>query len=209
MTRSKAKLLHRLSGIVIAVFFASHVLNHICGIISPQTHVHAMNLLRIVYRSPPIEILLLLCITFQIGSGIYLVANAIKDGISKKRPIGTVRIFQSLSGLYLALFLGHHVRAVMYGRFIWNVETDYFFAASGIKDPSSFPFFFPYYTLSLLSAFLHIACAHYSRSLETSVTPAAINIRRSVKKQAIAIVLVGFAITSIVMLGLMGVQIIN
>jgi succinate dehydrogenase/fumarate reductase cytochrome b subunit len=74
-------------------------------------------------------------------------------------------VLQVLSGLYLSFFLFYHIRAVMLGRYVWNVETDFHFAAWGVKNSPADWFFIPYYSLSVLCVFIHIACVHRQKML--------------------------------------------
>lgn len=67
------------------------------------------------------EIILLMCVLFQAPSGVILV---FKKGFLKRPSYVKAQI---LSGLYLSFFMIYHVRAVMFGRYVWNVDTDFLF----------------------------------------------------------------------------------
>ena len=69
----KLKTLHRISGIVIAAFLVLHLCNHLFALGGPALHITVMKYFRMVYRFPPVEIILLLCVTIQIVSGLRLV----------------------------------------------------------------------------------------------------------------------------------------
>src|SRR5687768_2289447 len=136
---STLKKLHHLSGIVIALFLLLHVINHLFALGGPALHIAVMNLFRHVYRFLPVEVLLLLCVIFQVISGVTLI---FKKGFLKQ-PLYV--IIQIVSGLYLSFFMVYHVRAVMLGRDQWNVETDFYFAAGVANSYPSKLFFIPYY----------------------------------------------------------------
>ena len=154
------KRFHRLSGIVIASFLLLHVTNHLFALGGPRLHITVMNLFRYVYRFTPVEILLLICIVFQVVSGIALV---FKKGFLKQPFYVLVQI---ASGLYLSFFMIYHVRAVMLGRYQWNTETDFYFAAGVANRYPEKVFFIPYYALSLVCIFAHIASVHYIKGME-------------------------------------------
>jgi hypothetical protein len=84
---------------------------------------------------------------------------------------GSVAWLQALSGTYLALFLLIHVSAVMYGRAVLGLDTDFRFAAAGFHVPPWQWFFAPYYFLAVASLFTHVGCAIYWRigRMETSL----------------------------------------
>lgn len=197
------KKLHRLSGIIIAFFLLLHLTNHLFALGGPSLHISVMNLFRYVYRFPPIEIILLLCVAFQVISGIALV---LKKGFSKQ-PLYV--IMQVLSGLYLSFFMIYHVRAVILARYQWNMNTDFYFAAGVANHYPSKLFFIPYYTLSLVSVFIHISCAHYLKRIEklNSIADAANDAvsKKKYKKEATAICIAGDVITFLIMISFSGV----
>jgi len=195
--------LHRLSGIVIASFLLLHITNHLFALGGPQLHIAVMNLFRHVYRFPPVEILLLLCVAFQVVSGVILV---FKKGFLKQ-PYYV--LLQICSGLYLSFFMIYHVRAVMLGRFVWNANTDFYFAAGVANRYPEKVFFIPYYTLSLVCVFAHIACAHFIKRMEqlNKVSDATrIELyHKKYKWETTGICIAGAVITFLIMISLCGV----
>ncbi len=186
----KLKQLHRISGIVIAAFLVLHLSNHLFALGGPALHITVMKYFRIVYRFPPMEVLLLLCVAFQIISGLGLVFT---KGF---RRLPTYVIAQVVSGIYLSLFLINHVRAVLLARYEWNVETDFYFASGvAVRYPEKL-FFIPYYTFSVLCAFTHIACAHYARRTELATVPDA---GGRFRREAFWILGAGVVVTALIM----------
>ena len=84
-----------------------------------------MRSFRTVYRYPAIEIMLLAAVIFQVFSGIIFLIRG------WKQRKGFISWLQAGSGAYLALFLINHVGAVLYGRFILNLDTNFYYAAAG------------------------------------------------------------------------------
>jgi len=197
------KKYHRLSGLVMAAFLLLHISNHLFALGGPAWHISVMNFFRLIYRFPPIEILLLMCVIFQIASGIILI---FKKGFLKQ-PL-YVKL-QVMSGLYLSFFLIFHVWAVLIARYHWNIETDFYFAAGVANRRPDKLFFIPYYTLSLLSVFTHIACAHYAKRIEQlKVFPYPMYkglFRIKYRREAIRIGIAGLVITLLIMLAFTGV----
>ena len=60
-----------------------------------------------------------------------------------------------------AFFLLLHVGAVLYGRTVLNLDTNFYFAAAGFHVPPNQFFFAPYYFLAVLALFTHLGCAAY------------------------------------------------
>jgi succinate dehydrogenase/fumarate reductase cytochrome b subunit len=188
---------HRLSGLIIASFLLLHVSNHLFALAGPAAHIAAMQVLRYIYRFPPIEILLLACVLFQIATGLVLVL---------KKKFWSATLYdrlQVLSGLYLSFFMVIHVWAVLTGRYVWHVETDFYFAAAVANRYPEKLFFIPYYTLSLVSAFVHIACVHRAKMMQRrEVTQA---YAQRLRWQTRSILWGGFIITTLIILSLTGV----
>ena len=200
---SSLKKLHHASGIVIASFLLLHLANHLFALGGPALHIVVMNLFRHVYRFLPVEILLLICVIFQVISGVTLV---FKKGFLKQ-PLYV--IIQIVSGLYLSFFMVYHVCAVMLGRYQWNVDTNFYFAAGVANNYPSKLFFIPYYTLSLVCVFAHIACTHYIIGMEKiTKLPVGVNktkFRNMYKREIAGIGIVGAIITFLIMIAFSGV----
>lgn len=182
------KTAHRYSAYLLATFVLFHLLNHLSALFGPDTHIAVMKVLRIVYRNPFIEVLLLLSVLIQIVSGVLLV-------IRQRFWRSALTTFQAVSGLYLALFMINHVRATLLARFSWMIETDFFFAANVAVNPDTRAFFLPYYTFAIISVFTHVACAHYSRKL----TVVGLAYESRIRREAIAIGVSGLVVTALIM----------
>ncbi|MBS0027822.1 hypothetical protein ACTJJ0_04090 [Chitinophaga sp. 22321] len=193
------KVIHRRSGQVLAVFILLHITNHLFSLGGPELHATVMTALRKIYRFPPVECLLLLCVAIQIFSGLLLIFK------KSERKISAPQVIQRVSGFYLAAFMCNHIRAVMMGRFVWKVETGFQFAAGGAAHLPSAYFFIPYYFLSVVAVFFHVASIHYIKSndllvhLPDSNIPAA---KRRIKVAALTIASVG-VVTAVCIIGAM------
>lgn len=115
-----------------------------------------MDNLRIVYRNIVVETILLLAVGVQIVSGIKLFFTTKKSG-------SFFRKLQIWSGLYLAFFLVMHVSAILVGRFVLEVDTNFYYGAAGLNIFPLMLFFVPYYGLAILSFFGHIAGIHFMK----------------------------------------------
>lgn len=183
------KKIHYLSGIIITIFVGLHLFNHISSIFGANTHIQIMNALRLFYRNIFIETIVLGAVLVQIISGLKL--------FKTNRKIATTN-FEKLhiwSGLYLAIFFVIHLSAVLGGRFLLQLDTNFYFGVAGLN---SFPFnlfFIPYYGLAILSFFGHIASIHNKKMQQTifGLTP---------NKQSTVILILGFLFTIIIFYGL-------
>lgn len=168
--RALVKSLHYISGVTLSVFIAFHLINHLFALDGPEKHIQVMDLFRLVYRHPVVETFLLLVVLFQIVTGARLLYKRDAKTIAEK--------IQVYSGLYLSFFLIAHVSAVISGRYIEHLNTNFYFAAAGLNYyPATF-IFIPYYFLAVSSISLHVSAIHYlkTRSTGTAVGIAVIGV---------------------------------
>lgn len=152
---------HYISGLTITIFVGMHLFNHCFSIVGANKHIEIMTTLRHFYRNIFVETLLLLAVAVQIYSGFKLFRTKGKT---------TKILFEKLhiwAGLYLAIFFVIHLSAVLAGRLVLNLDTNFYFGVAGLN---SFPlnlFFIPYYFLAVVSFFGHISAIHNQRMKKT------------------------------------------
>jgi succinate dehydrogenase/fumarate reductase cytochrome b subunit len=153
----KLRTLHRASAILIAAFTCLHIANHLASLLGVPSHIAFMEVARKLYRQPIIEIPLLVCVVLQVASGLWFIIR----GWTQRH--GGVAWLQAISGTLLAFFLLVHVGAVLYGRAVLHLDTNFYFAAAGFHVPPNQLFFGPYYFLAVPALFTHLGCAAYWR----------------------------------------------
>lgn len=172
------KRLHYFSGIVLSLFIGLHLFNHFWSIFGPNSHIALMESLRVVYRNPVIEGVLLLAVIIQIISGLSLFFK------KRKSLTGFYDKLQLWTGMYMAFFLLIHVGAVLTGRFILKLDTNFYFGVAGLNTFPFNLFFIPYYGLAVLSFFGHVASIHFQKMKKNIF-------RLSPRKQAVIILGIG------------------
>lgn len=158
--------LHRYSALLLGLFLLAHLGNHLAGLAGIDAHIALMERLRTVYRFPLIEALLLAAVGVQVASGITFLVR----GWKKRR--GAVYALQAVSGGYLAFFFLNHVGAVLVGRTVLDLDTNFHFAAAGMHVAPFHFFFMPYYFLAVLALLTHAGCFLYWRRLRASTAGA-------------------------------------
>lgn len=183
------KTLHRSTGILLAVFITLHLFNHAFSVFGAEAHLRLMDTLRMGYRNPFVETLLLLAVAVQVGSGLRLFR------VGRHRAASGFDRLQRWSGLYLAVFFGIHLSAVWVGRLVLRLDTNFYFGVAGLNTFPVNLFFIPYYGLAVLSVFAHVACAHRRRMHRTvlGLTP---------RQQTVAILTFGVFFTLVLFFGL-------
>lgn len=147
--------IHRMSAVLISVFLMLHVANHLVSVVGQAQHIAVMEFLRPFYRNLLVEPLLLLALLVQIATGVPMALRALHA------PSGWVGWLQPVSGLYMAFFIIIHVAAVLGGRHVLGLDTNFNFAAAGFHAGAWTWFFAPYYFLAVAALFAHLGCALY------------------------------------------------
>ncbi|TGE25033.1 hypothetical protein E5K00_07495 [Hymenobacter aquaticus] len=150
---------HYWTGLLLTVFILAHLANHLVALSGIPAHLAVMNALRVGYRHPVVEAVLLLATGLQVVSGVRLYGQA------RRQPgPSAARRLQIFSGLYLAFFLLAHTGAVLSGRVWFGLDTNFYFAAAGLNTFPFSLFFVPYYFLAVTAVFLHLAALHYQKA---------------------------------------------
>ncbi|SHJ47912.1 hypothetical protein [Pseudozobellia thermophila] len=183
------KRIHYLSGLVLALFIALHLFNHLASVYGAETHIALMDQLRRAYRNPFVETALLAAVAVQIISGISLVR------CRKGALQGFYDRLQVRTGLYLAFFLLIHVAAVLIGRYVMELDTNFYFGVAGLNTFPINLFFIPYYALAILSFFGHMAAIHFQK-MKGKI------LGLTVEQQSRSILIVGIIVTLVIFYGL-------
>lgn len=149
---SRLAFLHGGVGAVIALFAIAHLANHLAGLWGGAAHVAVMQALRVVYRQPLVEAVLLGAIAVQAASGLRLL-RAHAD-----RPSAWWDTAQLASGAYLGAFFLSHLTAALRARWLRGVDTNWQWltADSMLTDPWSARLA-PYYALGIVAFGVHAA----------------------------------------------------
>lgn len=183
------KRIHYLSGVILSVFVGLHLFNHVCSVFGAIKHIEIMDALRMVYRNIFIEILLLSAVLVQIISGLRLFVGSRKNAKTRFEQL------QIYSGLYLSFFLIIHLSAVLAGRFILKLDTNFYFGVAGLNTFPFNLFFIPYYGFAILAFWGHIAAIHNKKMTQHILG-------LSPNQQSLVILFFAFVSTCIIFYGL-------
>ena len=184
-----SKKLHYFSGITISIFVGLHLFNHLYSLFGASAHIELMDELRVIYRNFISETILLFAVAIQIVSGVKLF---LKKRKTKPNFLGKLQVW---TGLYLAFFLLIHLSAVLSGRLILDLDTNFYFGVAGLNTFPLNLFFLPYYGLAIISFFGHISAVH-SKKMKVKI------LGLEPIKQSYGILTIGIIITLIILCGL-------
>lgn len=151
---AKLAFAHGVSAAVITTFAVFHLTNHLAGVFGGEAHIAVMRHLRLLYRQLPIEVLLGICILFQVTSGVVLLFRR-----TRRSSVGWIEVLQNASGAYLLLFFASHISAVLRARYLQHIDTNWIWlTADNLLTDSWSVRLVPYYFLGVLALTVHGAC---------------------------------------------------
>ena len=140
---------------ILAMFLAWHLANHILAIWSLDIHKTVMDLLRLWYRSGPVQLVLLALFICQLVSGLRLLWAKLP------RTGDVYSSIQTATAGYLAVYIPSHLIAVfILGRWFLGVDTTFEWASgapSGLLLDSWNVRLIPHYSLAVLFVICHLA----------------------------------------------------
>lgn len=147
---------HGVGAVLALLFLAFHFSNHLVGLVGPDAHLAVMKVLRVVYRSPLVEPLLIGVFAFMIATGLRLAWRW------SARPMDAARTLQVAGGVFLTWAVISHVNAVLYlARVHFGIDTDWGFAigapAGMLRDPWNIRLL-PYYLGGVFFVVAHAFC---------------------------------------------------
>lgn len=141
---------------LVVLYLCFHLSNHMVGWIGPEAHAAVMKVLRVVYRSPIVEPLLVGAFGFLILSG------ALMAWRLTGRQTDAIRTFQIAGGVFLLFAVISHLNAVLYlARVVLHIESDWGFgvdAPTGLLKDGWNIRLLPYYLLAVFFAIAHAFC---------------------------------------------------
>ncbi|EGF91988.1 putative membrane protein [Asticcacaulis biprosthecium C19] len=147
--------IHKLSAAFVFAFLCLHFANHFAGLLGVEFHIQFMQTLRALYYVPVVEYAVLAAFAIQILTGLPLIWEI----WTEKKDI--IHQFQAASGAVMTLFILTHIGAVLVGRHVLHLDTNFHFAAAGLMSPQWKPVFLGYYGAGVFSLFLHFGCIAY------------------------------------------------
>ena len=152
---SKIKFVHAVSAIAIGLFILAHLATNLTILKSPETYTWSASLLRLAYRTPVAEPILVGLLILQVITGLTMGAEAFT------RRGSAEYLIQLACGVYSVVFLGSHTLAIaVLGRELLNRGPDFTYASAGPGGLLSSPdgvFLAPYYCLSVMAFFTHLS----------------------------------------------------
>lgn len=149
-----ARKLHRWNAVFLALFIILHMGTHVSGLWGIETYNATQKTLRLIYRNPVAEPLLLLASVVQIGLGATLLIRSVRRGLR-----GIWAWVQVISGGLFLWFFIEHLVALVLARWIDGLDTNFYWPASVMSGAPFIWYFTPYYFLGVTSLFVHIGCA--------------------------------------------------
>jgi hypothetical protein len=152
---ARLRVAHGIGALVIVLLFlAMHLVNHLIGLGGEAAHRQAMELFETVYRARLVEPLVVLLFLFLVVTGLALFWH------HTKRQADLFRTLQIASGIYLVFFIVGHMNSVFfYARGFAHIPTDWSFATgapSGLIQDAWNIRLLPHYLLGVFFVLSHL-----------------------------------------------------
>ena len=144
------------AAVVLLGFLAMHVANHLTGLISAETHLAVMDVLRRWYRHPVVEPVLVVLMAFMVLSGLWLLRGKLAQRADFFQTLHTA------TGVYLLFYIPGHMNSTFnFQRSFLAKDSDFWFAAGGplgllMSDPWNVRLI-PHYVLGVWALITHAA----------------------------------------------------
>lgn len=149
-----AQSLHRVTGAILVLFVLLHMITHLSGLWGIDSYTAMQGRLRLIYRNPVVEPLLLIAFAAQVVLGLRLGLRGIRRKLAQPWPR-----LQVVSGLIFAFFILQHLTAMAMARWIDGLDTGFYWPAAVMSSAPFYWYFTPYYILGVTSLFVHLGCA--------------------------------------------------
>ena len=146
--------LHKVSAGFVFAFLCLHFANHFVGLLGVDAHAQFMDAARLVYRHPVVEMAVLLAFFVQILTGVPLIIEI----WTKKKDV--IHQLQALSGLVMVIFILVHVGSIAAARLIFNLDTNFAFAAATFAAPLT-KAAYGFYGAGVFAFFTHLGCIFF------------------------------------------------
>ncbi|NJM35123.1 MAG: hypothetical protein HC850_10920 [Rhodomicrobium sp.] len=120
------KNLHRASALILSVFVAAHIGNHVAGVFGLEVYFRYLTAVRQIYRHPIGEPILIGLIFIQMITGLAITIAAYHRR-EKRKLLSWVEI---VAAWLFFLFITIHLASIAVTRFYFEMETDFLWVAT-------------------------------------------------------------------------------
>ena len=145
------KTLHRIIAIGLLFFVLAHVGNHLVAAIGIREHQAYMSVVRLIYRHPIVEPLLISAIFVQAITGGALIMAAAKR--PERRSL--LSWLELVSAGIFVIFIVVHLSAIVVTRFYFEMQTDFYWVADLFRESRLQPYIIGFHFLGVVAVMTH------------------------------------------------------
>lgn len=157
--RLTARQAHLRVALFLGLFLVVHFATHFAALDGMESHAAMLEIGRAVYRIPLVEALLVAALALQVALGVTLVRR-----MARWPGGGWWRKAQKWSGIVLAVFIVLHTSATLGSRWLFGLDTSFYWAAGTLTLAPLKYGFAPYYSAAVIALVTHVLAAlHFRR----------------------------------------------
>ncbi|MGD9800207.1 MAG: hypothetical protein AB7F91_00830 [Parvularculaceae bacterium] len=146
------KNLHRASALVLSVFLAAHIGNHIVGVFGLETYFRYLTAVRQVYRHPIGEPILIGLIIIQMITGLAITVSAFQRR-ERRKLLSWIEI---VAAWMFFVFITIHLASIAVTRFYFDMETDFLWVATMMRPSPLQPYIIAFHFLGIVVVTTHM-----------------------------------------------------
>lgn len=144
--------LHRACALILSVFVAAHIGNHVIGVFGLETYFRYLTAVRQVYRHPIGEPILIGLIILQMFTGLAVTASAFQRR-ERRKLLSWIEI---VAAWLFFLFIAIHLASIAVTRFYFEMETDFLWVATMMRPSLLQPFVVAFHFLGIVVVTTHM-----------------------------------------------------
>lgn len=153
-----ARQAHVRIALLLGLFLLVHFATHFSALAGVERHAQALAAARMVYRFPLVEFALVAALAAQVLLGITLIRR-----MARWPGQGGWRKAQKWSGIVLAVFIALHTCAALMSRWLFALDTNFYWAAGTLTIAPLKYGFAPYYAAAVIALVTHVLAALHFR----------------------------------------------
>lgn len=148
---------HRAGALVLFAFIVAHFGNHLVAALGPQTHQDYLSTVRLAYRHPIAEPVLITLFFLQAFTGLWLAGATFR----RPEPRTLLSRIELAAAIMFAAFILIHLASIWFSRAYLGMDTNFYWIASLMRASPAQAGIVAFHVLGVLAVTLHAGIGAY------------------------------------------------
>lgn len=146
------KNLHRVSALILSVFVAAHIGNHVAGVFGLEAYFRYLTAVRQIYRHSLGEPILIGLFIIQMFTGLAITIAAFQ----RREEPKLLSWIEIIAAWLFFLFITIHLATIAVTRFYFDMETDFLWVATMTRPSALQPYIIAFHFLGIVVVTTHM-----------------------------------------------------